>query len=290
MIVHDRIEILPSSLTSSHRAEAERFRRLAGELDVGYGWHYLLDFVWASTQLRAVRGTRLLDAGAGWGVMQWWLADEGADVVSVDLESRAHIEDRFRRWCRLAGVREGDYGRRPLPRAPRNPMRWPRYAARLLPPSRDAGYSHRGSVVFYTSDLRAMPDIASESVDAVVSISALEHIDQGDLTACVGELLRVLKPGGLLVATVGASSGDDWYHEPSKGWCFSEASLRRIFRLADGAPSNFDRYDDLMRQLRENEYLKSNLHPMYFATGDSGMPWGQWNPQYQSVGVVKVKA
>ena len=71
--------------------------------------------------------------------------------------------------------------------------------------------------------------MASESVDAVVSISSLEHNTLEDLPAIVTELMRVLKPGGRLVATVGASKADDWFHEPSQGWCFTEQTLRSIF-------------------------------------------------------------
>ena len=35
--------------------------------------------------------------------------------------------------------------------------------------------------------------------------------------------------------------------------------------------------------------LRDNLASFYFRSGDNGMPWGKWDPQYQPVGVCKVK-
>ena len=92
-----------------------------------------------------------------------------------------------------------------------------------------------------------------------------------------------------MVATLGAAKNKDWYHEPSKGWCYTEASLKDIFQLPHNVRSNYDRYDALMKDLTECDELKDHLAEFYFKSGDNGMPWGKWDPQYQSVGVVKVK-
>jgi len=35
--------------------------------------------------------------------------------------------------------------------------------------------------------------------------------------------------------------------------------------------------------------LRDHLAEFYFLSGDNGMPWGKWDPQYQPVGVCKVK-
>ena len=52
--------------------------------------------------------------------------------------------------------------------------------------------------------------------------------------------------------------------------------------------SNFDRYDELSAALDEPRYLARWLDPVYFSSGDTGMPWGVWKPQYLPVGVRKV--
>ena len=40
---------------------------------------------------------------------------------------------------------------------------------------------------------------------------------------------------------------------------------------------------------KEGNQLHQRLAPVYFRSGDNGMPWGKWEPQYQPVGISKVK-
>ncbi len=54
-------------------------------------------------------------------------------------------------------------------------------------------------------------------------------------------------------------------------------------------PSNYDCYDELFEALRGCSELHDNLADSYFKSGNNGMPWGIWDPQYQPVGVCKVK-
>ncbi len=51
--------------------------------------------------------------------------------------------------------------------------------------------------------------MTDNSIDAIVSISALEHNPPEELPAVVKELMRVLKPGSPLVATLTASADQD---------------------------------------------------------------------------------
>jgi SAM-dependent methyltransferase len=146
-----------------------------------------------------------------------------------------------------------------------------------------------GMVTFYQQRLDHLAELRDESFDAVVSVSALEHNRKEDLPEVVAELLRLLKPGGLLLATVAAARGEDWYHEPSGGWCLTEQSLRSIFSLSPNSRSNFSEYDSLFRKIRENKVLPERLAPMFFRSGDNGMPWGIWDPKYMPVGVRKRK-
>ncbi len=101
--------------------------------------------------------------------------------------------------------------------------------------------------------------------------------------------MRVLKPGGLLLATLCAARDQDWCHDASSGWCYTDASLRRLFNLPESAPSNYARYDELFTSLKNCAELRDNLAAFYFHSGDNGMPWGKWDPQYQPVGVCKIK-
>lgn len=296
----ERLEILTTDLLVQARPLVEDFRRLAGRLNIELGWHYLLDLPWAAQQLAPViPGMRVLDAGAGTGFMQWWLAEQGADVISVDRLSRRDLSIHFRQRYPIQGWREGDLG--PASRPGLRgflpspwPRRWHRYPQKLATslrawlgnPSIDPG---KGTVFIYNQGLESIADVADASVDAIVSISSLEHNPPNVLRVCVGELMRVLKPGGRLIATLGAAKDHDWFHDPSQGWCYTETTLRDIFGLPPNCPSNYNHYDHLLEDLRNCSELRQNLADAYYKSGNNGMPWGRWDPQYQSVGLIKIK-
>lgn len=296
----DRIEILSVSLLDEARQLVEQFRTISRRLDIQIGWHYLLDFSWIARQLQPGPEMQVMDAGAGWGTMQWWLAEQGVDVISVDRSSRSELPYLFRRYYRISGLREEDL--EPLSKPglrdflpPLSPKRWRLYPAKLavsfgrLRSSEPEPVSDGGTIVVYNQDLTSMPDIPDASLDAIVSVSALEHNSPDGLRVVVEELMRVLKPGGRLIATLSAARDEDWFHQPAKGWCYTETTLRDIFNLSADCPANYDRYDELFQALCANDELRTNLAPVYFTSGDNGMPWGRWNPMYQPVGIVRQK-
>ena len=49
-----------------------------------------------------------MDAGAGTGILQWYLAEQGAEVLSVDRGSRGDLPLRFRRRFNVQGLRPQD--------------------------------------------------------------------------------------------------------------------------------------------------------------------------------------
>jgi len=292
----DKLEILSGKLLDEERSTIEALRRLARRLRVEFGWHYLLDLAWILKHLPPLSpGLLVMDAGAGTGMMQWYLAEGGAGVISVDRASRSHLPLRFRTQYRIEGLRAEDLApvsavmRHEFAKAPDIKCKLRSLTKNLallvktlLPP-------HRGHILIYNQDLKTLTDLPDAHVDFVVAVSALEHNPFDDLDAVVAELMRVLKPGGMLLATVAAAPDEDWFHQPSQGWCFSSASLRRIFDLSAETPDNFQRYDELLAALRGCAELRDNLAKFYSRSGDNGMPWGVWDPQYQPVGVCKVK-
>ncbi|MFC1559271.1 methyltransferase domain-containing protein [Gemmatimonadota bacterium] len=296
----DRLEIPSVALLDEERPLVDQFRAIAHRMHIEIGWHYLLDFSWSARQVSLTPGMRVIDAGAGWGVMQLWLAEQNIDVISVDRSSRSDLPNLLRQRYRVHGLRDEDLAppARPglrdlLP--PLSPGRWHRYPSKLavsiraLRPGRTGAVPGGGMIQIYNQDLASLPDIPDGSIDAIFSISALEHNSPEGLRGVVTELMRVLKPGGLLTATLGASRDEDWFHEPSQGWCYSEKTLRDIFDLAPDSPSNYDRYDELFEDLRGCDELRRALSPVYSRSADNGMPWGVWDPTYQPIGVVKQK-
>jgi SAM-dependent methyltransferase len=285
-----KIEVLPVSLLNEQRATVNELKHLAGSLRLEFGWHYLLDLSWIIANLGGVAGKRIIDAGAGTGIMQWYLAEHGAAVISVDRLSRADLPLRFRRRFHVSGLRgNGDLipTRKLLRKMLRNPRSGMVAANDTLSLLNTVPAS--GEVIIYNQDLRGLVDLPDGSLDAVVAVSALEHNSPENLDLVVAELMRVIKPGGMLLATLCAAAREDYYHHASSGWCYTEASLRRIFRLDDGTPSNYDQFDRLLSDLRGCAELRDNLAAFYFKSGDNGMPWGKWDPQYLPVGVCKIK-
>jgi SAM-dependent methyltransferase len=285
----DSIEILSVELLDKNRPTVVALKKLAQSLGLEFGWHYLLDLTWIIYNLGAIQGKRLMDAGAGTGVLQWYLADEGAEVLSVDRGSRSALPLRFRRRFNVQGLRPQDLA--PASQAMRLRLAGPGGVSALgrdllsLPGAARAS----GCVVIYNQDLKTLADIPDASMDAVAAVSALEHNTPESLPLVVAELLRVLRPGGLLLATLGAARDQDWFHEPSHGWNYTEVSLRQLFELSPTASSNYARYDELFTALKGCAELRTGLASFYSRSGDNGMPWGRWDPQYQPVGVCKVK-
>jgi len=291
---HDTIEILPVSLLEKNRPLVDELRWLARKLGLDFGWHYLLDLTWIISHLGAAQGQTIIDAGAGVGVMQWYLAEHGGYVISIDRASRADIPLRFRKRYHVKKKVETQPLNEPLAAMLNHLHRLPGFAGKVKFLWRELESAITfteapGRVDIYDCDLAQLEAIPSNSVDSIVAVSAMEHNQPQALEAVVVELLRCLKPGGQLLATLGAAPDRDWFHEPSKGWNYTEASLRRIFQISADAPSNYAQYDLLFSQLKNCAELRDNLAKFYFTSGDNGMPWGKWDPQYQIVGVKKIK-
>jgi SAM-dependent methyltransferase len=292
----DKIEILSTDLLNRHRDLVNAFWGVSRSNRVEPGWHYMLDLTWISKNLGPVSGKRIMDAGAGMGLMQWYLIEQGAaEVISADRGSRSGLPLTMRSRYKVHGLRSADLDpawtvfKGNVARA--SGAGKAVYALRGLAGLALTALPKRfsGKVIIYNQDLTQMPDIADNSLDAIIAVSSLEHNSPEGLEKVVSELMRKLKPEGKLLATLCAGKEKDWFHQASQGWCYTDTTLRRLFGLSSDAPSNYDQYDELLESLRNCAELREKLARMYFQSGDNGMPWGKWDPQYQPVGVCKVK-
>jgi len=289
----EKIEILSVNLLDHHRQLVEDLKRFAKSLRLEFGWHYLLDITWILQNLGSPNGLAIMDAGAGVGLMQWYLADQGAKVYSVDRTSRQALPLRYRTHFTVRGMRTDDLSTSSEVIA----MRFNRSKglSKLASPLREIADSignsnSSGCVIIYNQDLANLVDIPDNSLDAIVAVSALEHNTPDGLSEIVNEMLRTLKPDGHLIATLAATRDQDWWHEESKAWCYTDESLRNIFDLSSSTPSNYDNYDELFATLQDCAELRDNLASFYYKSPDNGMPWGVWDPKYQPVGICKRKS
>ncbi len=294
------IELLSVDMLEKHRELVNELRLLAKSLKLEFGWHYLLDLTWIINRLGEIKGKRIIDAGAGTGILQWYLAEHGAEIISIDRGSRYLLPIRFRKRFHVRGLRKTDLS--PDFDVLKNDLVMDSSAKsksevlfRINHLRMDlSGYLQNrepvpGSVVIYNQDLADLKDIASDSIDAIASVSALEHNTPENLPTVVAELLRVLKPGGAILATLTGIKDTDTWHIPSSGWCYSAISLKRLFDLPEDTPDNYASHDTLLQDLRNCGELRDNLARFYFESDQNGMPWGKWDPQYLPVGVWKVK-
>lgn len=297
-MLSDKIEIPPTFLLDQNRITVNEFKILGKMLaHFTVGWSYYLEWAWMFDQIdvKEMKGKKVLDAGAGLGLCQWHLAENGIQVYSVDRLSRACLPSTLRKRYFVKGMRGEDL--LPVEKIinPLDRSAGAREKLRFLVRSIKGGLARLpsgrapGIVYIYNQDLENLVDIPDNSIDLIVSTSALEHNTPEGLRRVVVELLRVLKPEGAIVATLAAAKESDTYHSPSHSWCYTENTLKSIFDLPKDAASNYSDYEALLLSVRECAEMRKALAVYYYLSGKNGMPWGKWDPAYLPVGIVKVK-
>jgi hypothetical protein len=142
-----------------------------------------------------------------------------------------------------------------------------------------------GNIKWLQGNLCDMPEIPNNTFDAVVSLSAIEHIAFENLKHAVTEIKRVTKAEARWAVTTSGTEKDRiWFHEPSQSNCFSLRDLEKIF---EAIPHVVQDPQVILEKYQNNTYLKENLAKFYFKSEKYGMPWGKWNPQYIPVGLLK---
>ena len=231
-------------------------------------------------------GATILDAGAGQGVTQYLLAARGYNVVSLDFSPRTKPGRSVGIFnIQGDGVSDINYQHpymniisfgvdssvgmaarlrsATLRKVILLPQRAIRYAISSLFYIFERFLRSHGAygVITYVRAPFHEVSLVSESVDAVISISAIEHADINLFHANIKELSRLLKPGApLLLTTSAASSGESIFHEKSSGWCFSLSALKGYFPGCDVA---FD-VEGCARSLIESDVFIDRLNPYYY--------------------------
>lgn len=262
------------------------------------GWHYDLDHIWILNELEKAgikRGATVLDAGAGQGIMQYLLASRGINVISLDFSPRA-FHPRTKGIFDIRGdgdksinykhgymdfITYGDSHKKnmnlnigyyinklknvgflnSIKKALRNLRSYAYYLhERFL-----NGHDAYGEITFLRMPFHEMNSL-DKKVDAVISVSAIEHADINLFRDNVESMLSVLKPSGVLLLTTSATDFiDNNFHEKSQGWCFSKNQLREFLGECD---VEFD-MEKCKSSLLESKVLRKRLEPYYYKDEDS---------------------
>lgn len=194
-----------SAISVAEFERDERFRRILGEMhalmgvkDHPFGRHCRmghgrlrraeieggkhLEYPWAVVHGDFQPGQRVLDAGSGRGILQYYLARKGCRVSACDIDGfRSRKLLRLHRW--LHGLH--------------------------LAPAPDLTSRLRKNARFFGVDIdyhiEPMQNLSwpDGTFDRVVSISVLEHLQPpSEQQRAVRQMARVLKPGGLMLLTL----------------------------------------------------------------------------------------
>jgi 2-polyprenyl-3-methyl-5-hydroxy-6-metoxy-1,4-benzoquinol methylase len=291
-------------IKSSDFSFVETFLRDTGRTQIG--WHYITDITWMYSRIKHwPRETKILDAGGGIGPLQFLLAEMGFHVANIDLnlaEPPARYSVRYGTRLEilpsftptdykefLSGNKENSFNR-DLKKILKEFFIYKFWSYQSYTMSHNRWRSSvnlydtpLGSVQWYRGNLCHMPEVPSGDFDAVVSLSAWEHIPYELLDSALTEIRRILKPNAKWAVTTSATEAPSTYwHEPSKSNCFSVSDLENKFRaktLVNQDP------EMILEKYRQCSYLKDNLADFYKKSGNYGMPWGRWDPKYIPVGL-----
>lgn len=293
-------------ISSEDFKDVESFLQLTGRTQLG--WHYITDLCWIYSKVKQwPKGLKVLDAGGGVGPTQFLLAEMGFHVINIDLSlseppgaykqryhtdleilpsflptsynkflSSSNSDSKFRlkKWIKSLSVYKW-YNSFKYSDLSTNSENWRNSVGFKEVPT--------GSINWKIGNLCQLPEISTDSFDAVVSLSSLEHIPTGILDEALQEINRILKPNALwAVTTSGTEKSSTWFHEPSQGYCFSSSDFEKRF----GAESlKAQEPSTILDKYKNCSYLKENLAGFYKKSGKYGMPWGIWEPKYIPVGL-----
>ena len=252
------------------------------------GWHYDLDQIWVIEQLKENGihpGSTILDAGAGQGVTQYLLSSMGYNIISLDFSSRIkppRANGIFE--IEIKGDEEIlykhpymdfiDYNikNNTLLRIFKNFEHIPIKTAYFLKSHFFYIYerflkNHKnyGKITYIRAPFHDIP-LSDSSIDAIISISAIEHADINLFEKNILELTRILKTNSpMLITTSATNETENKFLEKFSGWCFSQTFLQNKFTNANFL---FD-YNHTYKNLLNSKILKSRIDPYYYNDKES---------------------
>ena len=314
--MNDLIELLDIGLLE----EKELLKEIDHWLEVfnwPNGWHYDLDIIWIVKQLEInniLPGATILDAGAGYGMMQFILSARGYNIISLDFTQRdfpekargifdIEIIDNDLGSYKSEYMEYMTYGKsakefihtlKSIPKALLHPVKVIRYLNKINKAFKSDIANHNenkknhsdfGKIRFLRGTFNDIP-LEDNAVDALISISAFEHNIYKDMPSSVNEFNRVLKSDGIMFITTSAARDKDWYQEASKGWNFTKGTLSNWFNVSN-ENIDFD-YGIKFDGIINSKKLSDRLNDYYKNENNLTVPNGKLkNIEYIPVGIRK---
>jgi len=255
------------------------------------GWHYIIDLIYIYTQVKNLnKPLKILDAGGGDGPLQYLLLEMGFDVYNIDLyqqKTSSILNKRYKiETSSLPSFFKTKYynhlesidstGKSNFVHNSKIKIKIILY--KIWRKIFKYGNTQPGTLYKISGNLLNLPEISNNFFDVILSISVIEHIDINENRKLLYELNRILKKDGKLYITTSATiEKQSWFHEPSKGWCFSQQDLRDIFKAK---PLYWQDEKAILEKYEKNIFLKDNLAKFHFSNGNCGMPNGIYKPKY----------
>ena len=289
------------------------------------GWHYDMDIIWLLKGLENAgikKGDTILDAGAGMGITQFILAAKGFNVISLDFSPRSS-PDLAKGIFEIEVFQGGDlsykhdyigfvkYDASISKEKNSRDLRLYQKVWELM--GRDlkdilnrikqefqirrneqankfekkSDHTEFGKIKFVKAAFHDMP-LKDEEVNALVSVSAIEHADPKLMEQNINEMKRVVKKGNpLFITTSGTLENKDWFHAKTKGWCFSKETLSKIIGHDIHNEFILERAED---QILSSDLWKKRIDPYYINDPDSDFYQGKIQSlPYLPVGIKIIK-
>ncbi len=256
------------------------------------GWHYKLDIIWILNELNKSGihpGSTILDAGAGQGVLQYLLAAKGYKVISFDYAKRkilkrtkkifdiennscdlnyyhkymSHISFEKKNKSLIHYLKNiKDYS---LLSLIRKVIRWVKGFKLYVKEISNRKKNMYGKIYMKRGYFQQLGGLNLD-VDAVVSLSAIEHCDKDQIKESLESFLSPFNRKGILLITTSATNEDeDQFEDYFQGWSFSKEGLKKYFNL--NVPNWVIKVSYL--QIHKTEEFWKQLDPFYFVKNNS---------------------
>jgi hypothetical protein len=248
------------------------------------GWHYYLDQIAIMDILNDAPAHKILDAGAGLGIIQYVLALKGHTVYSLDYSNRI-FPWYYRLFVKFSVIdNEGFDYKHSYQSFIRYRVGFTEKIRKLLNPIavfmkvynsvltllcvivyfllRLLSFKKRGQINLIRASFSDIP-FTDSYFDSVISVSAIEHSDIDMLPNTVSEINRVWNPTGVgnIILTTSACDGpSNSYDKPTESTLFCENFLLKEFGISSGC---LDSIKAVSADYNQSMSWRNTLHNYY---------------------------